>query len=112
MPILLSPLGVGHSVPIVESLYDRNQFEERNLDLSTERQEATFGSSTTVAIAQEPKVLDHMLLTIQTMINGIPLCAIVDSGATRSFVDEKLWLHPQLDFLGPICHWRWRMERQ
>ena len=34
------------------------------------------------------------------MIDGTPLCALVDSGATRSFIDGKLWLRPPLEFIG------------
>ena len=34
------------------------------------------------------------------MINGTPFRALVDSGATRSFIDEKLRLRPPLTFIG------------
>ena len=33
------------------------------------------------------------------MVNDTPLCALVDSGATRSFIDKKLQLHPPLEFI-------------
>ena len=33
------------------------------------------------------------------MINGTPLCALVDNGATHSSIDEKLQLHPPLAFI-------------
>ena len=34
------------------------------------------------------------------MINGTPLCTLVDNGATRSFIDEKLQFCPPLTFIG------------
>ena len=34
------------------------------------------------------------------MINGTLLRALMDNGAIRSFVDEKLRLHPPIDFIG------------
>ena len=34
------------------------------------------------------------------MIKGTPLRTLVDSGATRSFLDEKLQLRPPLHFIG------------
>ena len=52
------------------------------------------------AIASGSKVRDHLLLTVQAVINGTPLRALVDSGATRSFIDEKLQLRPPLTFIG------------
>ena len=58
------------------------------------------GSTTIGAIAQESKVSDRVLLTVQVVINNTPLCALVDSGATRSFIDKKLCLEPPLDFIG------------
>ena len=52
------------------------------------------------SIPPDSKVRDHLLLTIQAVINGTPVRALVDSGATRSFVDERLRLHPPLQFIG------------
>ena len=97
---MFDPLGVGHSIPIMGSLYDRNQFVEGKINPSIKRLEATVDSSAAEAKAQESTVRDHVLLTIQAMINGTPLRALVDSGATRSFIDEKLQLHPPLQFIG------------
>ena len=34
------------------------------------------------------------------MIKGTPVRTLVDSGATRSFIDEKLQLRPPLSFIG------------
>ena len=94
MPTLIGPLGVGHSVPIMGSLHDRNQTANGMTDPSTHRLEATFDPITMEAIAPWSKVCDHLLLIIQAMINGTPLPALVDSGATRSFIDEKFQLRP------------------
>ena len=41
-----------------------------------------------------------MLLSVIAMIKGTPVRALVDSGATRSFIDEKLQLRPPLSFIG------------
>ena len=65
-----------------------------------------------MAIAPDSEVHDHLLLTIQTVVNGTPLRALVDNGTTRSFIDEKLQFRPLLTFMGPIPHWRWLMVRQ
>ena len=54
------------------------------------------------AIALETKFHDHLLLTLQVVINGTPLCALMDNGATRSFIDEKLQFHPPFKFIG-VC---------
>ena len=44
--MLLGPLGIGHSVPIMGSLCDQNQYITRNIDSSFETREATLGSTT------------------------------------------------------------------
>ena len=41
-----------------------------------------------------------MLLSVTAVIKGTPVRALVDSGATRSFIDEKLQLRPPLSFIG------------
>ena len=41
-----------------------------------------------------------MLLNVTAMILGTPVCTLVNSGATRSFIDEKLQLCPPLHFIG------------
>ena len=43
---------------------------------------------------------DHVLLTVTAMINGTPVRALVDSGASRSFVSDELKLRPPLTFVG------------
>ena len=67
---------------------------------SIKRLEATLDSSAADAIAQESTTRDHVLLTVQAVINSTPLRALVDSGTTCSFIDEKLRLHPPLEFIG------------
>ena len=41
-----------------------------------------------------------MLLSVTAVIKGTPVRALVDSGATRSFIDEELQLRPPLSFIG------------
>ena len=50
--------------------------------------------------AQGIRVVDHVLLSVTAVIQGTLVCTLVDSGATRSFIDEKLQLRPPLHFVG------------
>ena len=50
--------------------------------------------------AQGIRVIDHVLLSVTAVIQGTPVRTLVDSGATRSFIDEKLQLRPPLHFVG------------
>ena len=43
---------------------------------------------------------DHVLLVVIVVINGTPVRALVDSGASRSFVSDELKLRPPLQFVG------------
>ena len=43
---------------------------------------------------------DHVLLVVTVVINGTPVRALVDSGASRSFVSDELKLRPPLQFVG------------
>ena len=43
---------------------------------------------------------DHLLLVVTVVINGTPVRALVDSGASRSFVSDELKLRPPLHFVG------------
>ena len=43
---------------------------------------------------------DHLLLVVTVVINGTPVRASVDSGASRSFVSDELKLRPPLSFVG------------
>ena len=43
-PTLFDPVGVGHRIPIMGSLYDRNQFVEGKINLSIKRLEANVDS--------------------------------------------------------------------
>jgi hypothetical protein len=43
---------------------------------------------------------DHLLMIIKAVVNDTRVSALVDSGATRSFVSDKLKTRPLLDFVG------------
>ena len=43
---------------------------------------------------------DHLLLVVTVVIHGTPVRALVDSGASRSFVSDELKLRPPLHFVG------------
>ena len=43
---------------------------------------------------------DHLLLILRAVINDTCVSALVDSGATRSFVSEQLQTRPPLPFIG------------
>ena len=103
--MLTSPLGVGHSIPIMGSLHNRNQIADGITNPSTQRQEVTFDPIAVEAIAPGSKFRDHLLLAVQAGINGTSLRALVDSGAIRSFIDEKLQLRPPLTFIGAYSSW-------
>ena len=58
-PTLFDPLGVGHSIPIMGSLYDRNQFVEGKINPSIKRLEATIDSS---AAEAKPRSLQFVIM--------------------------------------------------
>ena len=62
--------------------------------------EAPRNSTTIGSQAQGIRVVDHVLLSVTTVIQGTPVRTLVDSGATRLFIDEKLQLRPPLHFVG------------
>ena len=43
---------------------------------------------------------DHILLVVIVVINGTPVRALVDSGASHSFVSDELKLRPPLQYVG------------
>ena len=43
---------------------------------------------------------DHLLLILRAVINDTRVSALVDSGATRSFVSEQLQTRPPMKFIG------------
>ena len=43
---------------------------------------------------------DHLLLVLKAVINDTCVSALVDSGATRSFVSEQLHTRPPMEFIG------------
>ena len=50
----------------------------------------------------DPKlcVQDHLLLVVKAMVNGTSVSALVDSGASRSFIRDDLKPQPPLNFIG------------
>ena len=49
---------------------------------------------------QEAGKRDHLLLVVTVVIHGTPVRALVDNGASRSFVSDELKLRPPLSFVG------------
>ena len=49
---------------------------------------------------RELDLRDHLLLVVTVVIHGTPVRALVDSGASRSFVSDELKLRPPLHFVG------------
>ena len=43
---------------------------------------------------------DHVLLVVKAVVNGTCVPALIDSGASRSFVSDQLQCHNQLQFVG------------
>ena len=88
-----------HSIPIIGSLYESCRFAVKH-DLSKRTQEAALVPAAAGFVTQSTKDRDHVLLSMTAVIKGTPVRALVDSGATRSFIDEKLQLRPPLSFIG------------
>ena len=45
-------------------------------------------------------VQDHMLLVVKAVVNGTSVPALIDSGASRSFVSDRLCCNQPLQFVG------------
>ena len=45
-------------------------------------------------------VQDHMLLVVKAVVNGTSVSTLIDSGASRSFVSDRLQCRPRLQFVG------------
>ena len=69
-------------------------------DLSERTQEAALVPAAVGSVTQGTRDRDYVVLSVTTVIKGTPVRALVDSGATRSFIDEKLQLRPPLSFIG------------
>ena len=99
-PTMTAPATGTHNIPFLASLYESCRFS-KSVNPSKRTKEATlvrnFGAG---SITQGSKVHDHVLLSVTAMIKATPLCTLVDSGATRSFIDEKLQRRPPLHFIG------------
>ena len=68
--------------------------------MSERTQEAALIPAAVGSVTQGIRDRDHVLFSVTAVIKGMPVRALVDSGATRSFIDEKLQLHPPLSFIG------------
>ena len=88
-----------HSISYWKSLYNTCRFAV-NCHGSERIMEAPRNSTTIGPQAQGIRVVDHVLLSVIAVIQGTPVRALVDSGATRSFTNEKLQLCPPLHFVG------------
>ena len=88
-----------HSVPVFGSLYETCRFVGKT-NLSERTQEAALVPAAAGSQTQGTKDRDHVLLSVTAVIKGTPVRTLVDSGATRSFIDEKLQLRPPLTFIG------------
>ena len=92
------PTGI-HSVPLFASLHETCRFAT-TVNQSERTLEATLVPVAAGSVTQGSRGRDHVLLSVTTMINSTPLRTLVDSGATHSFIDEKLQLRPPLSFIG------------
>ena len=86
---MLAPTTGIHSVPISGSLYEFCRFVAKN-DLYERTQEAALVSAAVGFVTQGTRDRDHVLFSVTAVIKSTPVRALVDSGATRSFIDEKL----------------------
>ena len=98
-PTVRAPTTGIHSVPMFGSLHESCRFAMKS-DLSERTQEAALVPTVAGSVTQGTKDRDHVLLSVTAVIKGTPVRALVDSGATRSFIDEKLQLRPPLSFIG------------
>ena len=71
-----------------------------NCNRSERIMEAPRNSTAAGPQAQGIRVVDDVLLSVTAVIQGTSVRTLVDSGATRSFIDEKLQLRPPLHFVG------------
>ena len=99
MPTMTTPSTGTHSIPILASLYGSYRFA-KSVNPSERTKEATLVPTAVGSVTQGSKERDHVLLSVTAMIKGTPLHTLVDSGATWSFIDEKLQLRPPLQFIG------------
>ena len=50
--------------------------------------------------APSPGVKDHVLLVVKAVVNGTSVPALIDSGASKSFVSDQLRCHQPMQFVG------------
>ena len=73
---------------------------EKSVNSSDRIEEATLVPTVAGSATQGSRVHDHALLSVTVMIKGTLLRTLVDNGAIRSFINEKLQLCPPLRFIG------------
>ena len=88
-PTMTAPSTGTHSIPILASLYGSCRFA-KSVNPSKRTKEATLVPAAAGFVTQGSKVRDHVLLSVTTMNKGTLLRTLVDSRATRSFIDMKM----------------------
>ena len=64
--------------------------------VSVQRTEPALGADAVGQPAPGPRVRDHVLLVVKAVVNGTSVPALIDSGASRSFVSDRLRCHQPL----------------
>ena len=67
---------------------------------SAERIEVSPAVNAAGGSALDTGVKDHMLLIVTAVVNGTRVPALVDSGASRSFISDRFHCKPPLHFVG------------
>ena len=67
---------------------------------SAERIEVSPAVNAAGGSALDTGVKDHMLLIVTAVVNGTSVPALVDSGASRSFISDRFSCKPPLHFVG------------
>ena len=68
--------------------------------VSVQRTETAPGADAVGSPAPSPGVKDHVLLVVKAVVNGTSVPALIHSGASRSFVSDRLQCHQPLQFVG------------
>ena len=66
----------------------------------TQRKETAPKADAVGSPAPGTGVQDHVLLVVKARVNGTSVSALIDSGATRSFISDRLHCRPALKFVG------------
>ena len=70
--------------------------------MSVERKETAPDADAVGQPGPSTGVQDHVLLVVKAMVNGTSVSALIDSGASRSFVSDRLQCRPGLAVCGSI----------